>query len=78
MGERYPAPESGGVARCWQTHDTTGNYVPSSSEWVHDQVEVSERSGGREGNEIMGRPIVVVTFPWRQERQPAQEPGERA
>jgi F420H(2)-dependent quinone reductase len=39
----------------------TGNYVPSSSEWVRDQVEAYERSGGAEGNEIMGLPIVVIT-----------------
>jgi F420H(2)-dependent quinone reductase len=39
----------------------TGNYVPSTSEWVRDQVEAYERSGGTEGNEIMGLPIVVVT-----------------
>jgi deazaflavin-dependent oxidoreductase (nitroreductase family) len=39
----------------------TGNYVPSSSEWVRDQVEAYERSGGQEGNEIMGLPIVVIT-----------------
>ena len=39
----------------------TGNYVPSSSEWVRDQVEQYERSGGQEGNEIMGLPIVVIT-----------------
>jgi F420H(2)-dependent quinone reductase len=39
----------------------TGNYVPSSSEWVRDQVETYERSGGKEGNEIMGLPIVVIT-----------------
>jgi deazaflavin-dependent oxidoreductase (nitroreductase family) len=39
----------------------TGTYVPSTSEWVRDQVEKYERSGGAEGNEIMGLPIVVIT-----------------
>jgi deazaflavin-dependent oxidoreductase (nitroreductase family) len=39
----------------------TGNYAPSSSEWVRDQVELYERTGGVEGNEIMGLPIVVIT-----------------
>jgi F420H(2)-dependent quinone reductase len=39
----------------------TGTYVPSTSEWVRDQVEQYERSDGQEGNEIMGLPIVVIT-----------------
>ncbi|HET8960482.1 nitroreductase family deazaflavin-dependent oxidoreductase [Nocardioides sp.] len=39
----------------------TGTYEPSPSEWVRDQVEKYERSGGTEGNEIMGLPIVVIT-----------------
>jgi F420H(2)-dependent quinone reductase len=39
----------------------TGTYVPSTSEWVRDQVELYERTGGAEGNEIMGLPIVVIT-----------------
>jgi hypothetical protein len=39
----------------------TGTYAPSTSEWVRDQVEKYERSGGTEGNEIMGLPIVVIT-----------------
>ncbi len=36
-------------------------YVPSASEWVRDQVELYERTGGAEGNEINGMPIVVIT-----------------
>jgi deazaflavin-dependent oxidoreductase (nitroreductase family) len=39
----------------------TGNYVPSKSDWVREQVEKYEASGGAEGNEIMGLPIVVIT-----------------
>ena len=39
----------------------TGEYVPSATKWVRDQVEKYERSGGTEGNEIMGLPIVVIT-----------------
>ena len=39
----------------------TGTYAPSTSEWVRDQVEKYERSGGADGNEIMGLPIVVIT-----------------
>lgn len=39
----------------------TGEYQPSASGWVRDQVELYERTGGAEGNTIMDRPIVVIT-----------------
>jgi deazaflavin-dependent oxidoreductase (nitroreductase family) len=41
-----------------------GDYVPSPSAWVRDQVEAYERSGGREANTLLdtGLPIVVVTM----------------
>ena len=40
-----------------------GDYVPSPAQWVRDQVEAYERSGGREANTLRdtGLPIVVVT-----------------
>jgi deazaflavin-dependent oxidoreductase (nitroreductase family) len=40
-----------------------GTYEPSPSEWVRDQVEAYERSGGSEANTLRdtGLPIVVVT-----------------
>jgi F420H(2)-dependent quinone reductase len=40
-----------------------GEYVPSPAQWVRDQVEAYERSGGREANTLRdtGLPIVVVT-----------------
>jgi F420H(2)-dependent quinone reductase len=40
-----------------------GNYEPSPRQWVRDQVEAYERSGGREANTLRdtGLPIVVVT-----------------
>ena len=40
-----------------------GEYVPSSSEWVRDQVAAYEASGGREANTLprTGDPIVVIT-----------------
>jgi F420H(2)-dependent quinone reductase len=40
-----------------------GEYEPSPSDWVRDQVETYERTGGREGNTLLdtGLPIVVVT-----------------
>ncbi len=41
----------------------TGEYVPSPSEWVRDQVEAYERSGGREANTLRdtGLPVIIVT-----------------
>jgi len=40
----------------------TGDYEPSPSEWVRDQVEEYERTGGRRGNALRdtGMPIIIV------------------
>src|SRR4029079_2651381 len=40
-----------------------GEYVPSPWQWVRDQVETYERSGGREANTFLdtGLPIIIVT-----------------
>ncbi|MDA8072354.1 MAG: nitroreductase family deazaflavin-dependent oxidoreductase [Actinomycetota bacterium] len=40
-----------------------GEYEPSPSQWVRDQVALYERTGGREGNTLLdtGQPIIVVT-----------------
>jgi deazaflavin-dependent oxidoreductase (nitroreductase family) len=40
-----------------------GEYEPSPSQWVRDQVEAYERSGGKEASTLMdtGMPIVLVT-----------------
>jgi F420H(2)-dependent quinone reductase len=41
-----------------------GEYAPSPAQWVRDQVESYERSGGEEANTLRdtGLPIVVVTM----------------
>jgi deazaflavin-dependent oxidoreductase (nitroreductase family) len=42
----------------------TGEYVPSTSQWVRDQVEAYEASDGREANTLPDHPewpIVVIT-----------------
>jgi deazaflavin-dependent oxidoreductase (nitroreductase family) len=41
-----------------------GEYVPSPADWVREQVELYERTGGREGNTLRdtGLPIIVVTM----------------
>jgi len=38
-----------------------GEYDPSPSDWVREQVEKYERSGGTEGTELRGVPVVVIT-----------------
>ena len=38
-----------------------GEYAPSPSKWVRDQVELYESSGGTEGTTLRGLPVVIVT-----------------
>ena len=40
-----------------------GEYEPSPQKWVRDQVELYERTGGREGNTLRdtGLPVVIFT-----------------
>ena len=38
-----------------------GEYEPSTWQWVRDQVERYEGSGGTEGTRIRGLPVVIVT-----------------
>ena len=38
-----------------------GEYAPSSSKWVRDQVEEIESSGGAKGTELRGVPVIVIT-----------------
>ncbi len=36
-------------------------YIPSPMEWVRKQVELYEGSGGTEGAELRGLPVIIVT-----------------
>src|SRR5579871_5871865 len=38
-----------------------GEYAPSSAEWVRNQVDEIERSGGTSGTLLRGVPVVVIT-----------------
>jgi deazaflavin-dependent oxidoreductase (nitroreductase family) len=40
-----------------------GDYEPSPSQWVRDQVEEYESSGGERGNTLLdtGMPVIIVT-----------------
>jgi deazaflavin-dependent oxidoreductase (nitroreductase family) len=41
----------------------TGTYEPSPAEWVRDQVELYESTGGSQGNTLRdtGLPVIIVT-----------------
>jgi F420H(2)-dependent quinone reductase len=41
-----------------------GEYAPSAAQWVRDQVEAYERSGGQEANTLRdtGLPVIIVTM----------------
>ncbi|MCU1495853.1 MAG: nitroreductase [Acidimicrobiaceae bacterium] len=40
---------------------TDGQYEPSPEQWVRDQVELYESSGGTEGTTLRGMPVIVLT-----------------
>jgi deazaflavin-dependent oxidoreductase (nitroreductase family) len=37
-----------------------GEYEPSPAAWVREQVAAYERTGGREGGDLQGTPVVVL------------------
>ncbi|MFL5860836.1 MAG: nitroreductase family deazaflavin-dependent oxidoreductase [Solirubrobacteraceae bacterium] len=38
-----------------------GEYAPSTAEWVRNQVEEIESSGGTRGTMLRGMPVIVIT-----------------
>ncbi|MDX2709348.1 nitroreductase family deazaflavin-dependent oxidoreductase [Streptomyces sp. PA03-6a] len=38
-----------------------GEYQPSPEQWVRDQVELYEGSGGTDGTTLRGKPVIVLT-----------------
>jgi deazaflavin-dependent oxidoreductase (nitroreductase family) len=38
-----------------------GEYEPTPSKWVRDQVELYETSGGTKGTTLHGKPVVILT-----------------
>ncbi|MFF8913128.1 nitroreductase family deazaflavin-dependent oxidoreductase [Streptomyces sp. NPDC015032] len=38
-----------------------GEYEPSPAQWVRDQVELFEGSGGTEGTTMRGLPVIILT-----------------
>ena len=41
-----------------------GEYVPSPAQWVREQVETYERTGGQQANTLLdtGLPVIIVTM----------------
>ena len=39
----------------------TGEYEPSAASWSRDQVQAYESSGGTAGNELNGKPVIILT-----------------
>jgi deazaflavin-dependent oxidoreductase (nitroreductase family) len=39
----------------------SGEYEPSPTQWVRDQVELYESSGGTQGTTLRGMPVIVLT-----------------
>jgi deazaflavin-dependent oxidoreductase (nitroreductase family) len=39
----------------------TGDYEPSTSDWSRENAEKYMSSGGTEGTELMGRPVILLT-----------------
>ncbi|GAB2617242.1 F420H(2)-dependent quinone reductase [Paractinoplanes abujensis] len=39
----------------------TGEYAPSPSDWARKQADKIEESGGTAGNELHGKPVVLLT-----------------
>ncbi|MFM8600052.1 MAG: nitroreductase family deazaflavin-dependent oxidoreductase [Mycobacterium sp.] len=39
----------------------TGEYEPSTSDWARENAELYMASGGREGTELKGKPVVLLT-----------------
>ena len=46
------------------TESLEGTYVPSAADWVREQVEAYEASGGQEANTLRdtGIPVIIVTM----------------
>jgi deazaflavin-dependent oxidoreductase (nitroreductase family) len=39
----------------------SGEYEPSTSDWARENAEKYMESGGTEGTELMGRPVILLT-----------------
>ena len=52
----------------------TGEYEPSAASWARDQVDLYERSGGTQGTDLNGRPVIILTSLGAKQREGAEDP----
>jgi deazaflavin-dependent oxidoreductase (nitroreductase family) len=45
--------------------EPVGDYVPNPTAWIREQVELYEHSGGTEGADVRGMPIILMTYQGR-------------
>src|SRR5262249_48811899 len=80
-GERDSLPLRPGIvptpAMTGGTMPLEGTYEPSPRSFVSDQVELFEKTGGKEGNLLEGKPIVVLTTKGRQSVKLRKSPLRR-
>src|SRR3954471_5257141 len=59
----YVSPRAGGrVSACVRVMRLEGEYEPSPRQWVRDQVERYEATGGREGNTLRDSGLPIAIF----------------
>ena len=46
---------------CFGGMPLTGEYEPSAASWARDQVDLYEGSGGTQGTDLSGRPVIILT-----------------
>src|SRR5579871_6037957 len=53
-----------------------GEYEPSPAQWVREQVEAYERSGGREANTLLdtGLPVIIIGYRGRRSQKVHKTP----
>ena len=54
----------------------SGEYEPSTSDWARENAEKYMESGGTEGTELKGKPVILLTTHRREERQDPQDPAD--
>src|SRR6266545_4339345 len=63
MGSSLARPPTDHSAASEVSSISMPDYIPSPRQWVRDQVELYERSGGTEGTKLRdtGLPVIIVT-----------------
>ena len=57
-----PSGNKRAVYLCSAGMPLTGDYEPSAASWARGQVSRYGRSGGTEGTDLNGRPVIILTL----------------